>query len=226
MTKKTPGAIFSFVIDMMLLLAKYGWKEIVLFSVLWIGIGAALWFAHPAAIAVPALGLLFVLNFFRDPIRRVPTEPGLLVSPADGTVVEISEVQEDEFLKVPCTKIGIFLSVFNVHINRSPCDGKVRAVKYKPGKFLDARDPRCGPENESNAIQIGDVLVKQIAGLIARRIVCEAKPEDTLVRGEKFGMIKFGSRTELYIPKDQIAELRVKLKDKVKGGKTVIARTR
>lgn len=210
---------------MMLLLAKYGWKELVLFSLLWAGLGAALWFAHPAAVAAPVLGLLFTLNFFRDPIRRVPGEPNLLVSPADGTVVDISEVQEDEFLKAPCHRIGIFLSVFDVHINRSPCQGTVRAVKYKPGRFLDARDPRCGAENESNAIHIGDVLVKQIAGLIARRIVCEARPDDTLGRGQKFGMIKFGSRTELYIPKDQVAEIRVKLKDKVKGGKTVIART-
>ncbi len=226
MTKKTPGAILSLVIDMMLLLAKYGWKELILFSLLWTALGAGLWFAHPAAAAVPALGLLFTFSFFRDPIRRVPAGENLLVSPADGTVTEISEVQEDEFLKAPCHKIGIFLSVFNVHINRSPCEGTVRDVRYKPGKFLDARDPRCGAENESNSIHIGGVLVKQIAGLIARRIVCEAKPNDTLARGQKFGMIKFGSRTELYIPKDQVAEISVKLKDKVKGGKTVIARTR
>ena len=226
MTKKYPSAILSLVIDMMLLLAKYGWKELILFSLLWTAIGAGLWFAHPAATAVPALGLLFTLSFFRDPIRRVPTEERLVVSPADGTVTEISEVQEDEFLKVPCHKIGIFLSVFNVHINRSPCEGTVREVKYKPGKFLDARDPKCGAENESNSIHIGDMLVKQIAGLIARRIVCEAKPNDTLARGQKFGMIKFGSRTELYIPKDRVAEISVKVKDKVKGGKTVVARTR
>jgi phosphatidylserine decarboxylase len=211
---------------MMLLLAKYGWKELVFFSLVWIGFGAALWFAHPAAIAAPALGLLFTVSFFRDPIRRVPQEPNLLVAPADGTVDEISEVQENEYLKTSCTKIGIFLSVFNVHINRSPCEGKVRAVTYKPGKFLDARDPKSSSENESNAIHIGDVLVKQIAGLIARRIVCEARPEETLARGQKFGTIKFGSRTELYIPKDQVAEISVKLKDKVKGGKTVLARTR
>jgi phosphatidylserine decarboxylase len=211
---------------MMLLLAKYGWKELILFSLLWAALGAGLWFAHPAAAAVPAVGFLFTLSFFRDPIRRVPAGENLMVSPADGTVTEISEVQEDEFLKAPCHKIGIFLSVFNVHINRSPCEGTVRGVRYKPGKFLDARDPRSGVENESNSIHIGGVLVKQIAGLIARRIVCEAKPDDTLARGQKFGMIKFGSRTELYIPKDQVAEISVKLKDKVKGGKTVVARTR
>ena len=214
---------------MLLLFAKYGLKELVLFSLLWIGLGGALWFVHPAAryaLPVPAALLLLTMSFFRDPPRRVPTEPNLLVSPADGTVVEISEVDENEFLKAPCHKIGIFLSIFNVHINRSPCDGTVRARRYKPGRFLDARHPDCGALNESNTLQVGDVVVKQIAGLIARRIVCQAGTHDVLTRGQKFGMIKFGSRTELYIPKDHVAELKVRLRDKVKGGETIIARTR
>jgi phosphatidylserine decarboxylase len=211
---------------MLLLFTKYGWKELLFFSIVWIGLGAGLWLVHPYALAFPAVALLLTFNFFRDPARRIPDEPGLLVSPADGTVVEISEAEENEFLKVPCRKIGIFLSVFDVHINRSPCAGTVRATKHQPGKFLDARDPRCGAENESNTIHIGNVVVKQIAGRIARRIVCEAKPDDALARGQKFGMIKFGSRTELYIPKDDVQEILVKLKDKVKGGETVIARTR
>lgn len=213
---------------MLLLFTKYGWKELLFFSLLWLGIGAALWFAPPWAryvLPLPVLGLLFTLNFFRDPPRRIPSEPGLMVSPADGTVVEIADMNEPEFLKVPCTRIAIFLNVFNVHINRSPCDGVVRATRYKPGKFLDVRHPDCSTQNESNTIHLGDVVVKQIAGLIARRIVCEAKPEDQLARGERFGMIKFGSRTELYIPKTQLKEIRVKLKDKVKGGETIIART-
>jgi phosphatidylserine decarboxylase len=226
LTEKLTGAILRHVIDMLFLFAKYGRKELVVFSLLWAALGTALWFAHPAAAAVPALGLLFTLNFFRDPERAIPQEADLLVSPADGTVVEISEVQEDEFLRAPCHKIGIFLSVFDVHVNRSPCDGTVRATRYRPGKFLDARHPDCGRVNESNAIHVGDVLVKQIAGAIARRIVCEAKPNDVLARGQRFGMIKFGSRTELYIPKDRVAELRVRINDKVKGGQTVIARTR
>ncbi|HLY09549.1 MAG TPA: phosphatidylserine decarboxylase family protein [Planctomycetota bacterium] len=214
---------------MILLFAKYGWKELLFFSLLWSAIAAALWFAPPVAryaLPVPVVGLLFTLNFFRDPPRRIPSEPGLMVSPADGVVVEIADMVEPEFLNVPCTRIAIFLNVFNVHINRSPCDGVVRALKYKPGKFLDVRHPDCSTLNESNTIHLGGVVVKQIAGLIARRIVCEAKPQDTLTRGEKFGMIKFGSRTELYIPKDQVQEIRVKLKDKVKGGETIIARTR
>jgi phosphatidylserine decarboxylase len=214
---------------MLLLFAKYGWKELLFFSLLWAALGVGLWFLHPAAryaLFLPAAGLLFTFNFFRDPPRRVPTEANLLVSPADGTVVDIVDMDEPEFLKVPCTRVGIFLSVFDVHINRSPCDGTVRATKYKPGKFLDARHPDCATLNESNTIHLGDVVVKQIAGLIARRIVCEARPDDTLLRGQKFGMIKFGSRTELYIPKNQVDEIRVKLKDKVKGGETIIARVR
>jgi phosphatidylserine decarboxylase len=229
LTQKVADAIFTSDIDMLLLFAKYGWKELIYFSVLWIALGAGLWVAPAGAhyaLFVPAVGLLFTLSFFRDPIRRVPTDPGLLVSPADGTVVEISEVDETEYLKARCTKIGIFLSVFNVHINRSPCAGPVRATQYRPGKFLDARHPDSSSQNESNTLHIGDVVVKQIAGLIARRIVCEAKPDDVLERGQKFGMIKFGSRTELYIPKDHVKEINIKLKDKVKGGKTVIARVR
>ena len=102
----------------------------------------------------------------------------------------------------------------------------MKAVKYTPGRFLDARHPDSGALNEQNAIQVEGMLVKQIAGLITRRIVCAARPGDALARGERFGMIKFGSRTELYVPKDQVAEIRVKLRDKVKGGETVLAKTR
>ncbi len=212
---------------MLLLFAKYGRKELFLFVFIWALIGAALCFAPPYAryaLPLPIIGILFTLNFFRDPARRIPTESGLMVSPADGTVNEISEAVENDFLKVPCHKIGIFLSVFDVHINRSPCDGQVHALKYRPGKFLDARDPRCGAENEANSMHVGGVVVRQIAGLIARRIVCESKPGDTLARGQQFGMIKFGSRTELWIPKDQVREICVKLNDKVKGGETLLAR--
>lgn len=211
---------------MLLLFAKYGIRELVLFSIFWSALGAILGFwVHPAAALPPALGLLFTLSFFRDPARNIPQGEGLLVSPADGTVVEISEVEETDFLKVPCHKIGIFLSVFNVHINRAPCDGTVRATRYSPGRFLDARNPESGRANESNSIHLDDVVVKQIAGAIARRIVCEARPNDRLARGQKYGMIKFGSRTEIFIPKSKVREISVRLKDKVKGGETVIART-
>lgn len=207
----------------------YAVKELVFFSLLWIAAGAALWAAHPLgrwALPLPLAGFLFTLNFFRDPSRRVPADPGVLVSPADGTVVEISEVEETEFLKAPCHKIGIFLSVFDVHVNRAPCDGPVKASRYTPGCFLDARHPECGARNECNALHVGDVVVKQIAGLIARRIVCDVRPPDVLARGQRIGMIKFGSRTELYVPKDQVREIAVRLNEKVKGGETVLARVR
>jgi phosphatidylserine decarboxylase len=211
---------------MLLPFTKYGLRELALFSLLWVALGALLFFlVHPLAAIVPALGLLFTLSFFRDPNRKIPEEKGLLVSPADGTVVEISEVEETEYLRAPCHKIGIFLSIFNVHVNRAPCEGTVRAIRYQPGRFLDARHPDSGRVNESNTVHLEGVVVRQIAGTIARRIVCEAKPEDTLARGQRFGMIKFGSRTELYIPKSQVRELTVKMKDKVKGGQTILART-
>lgn len=211
---------------MLLLFAKYGIKELLFSSLLWAAIGTALFlWVHKAAALVGVLGIFFTFNFFRDPSRRVPQEANLLVAPADGTVVDLAEVEETEFLKAPCHRIGIFLSVFDVHINRSPCEGTVRATRYQPGKFLDARNPDCGKLNESNAIVVGDVLVRQIAGAIARRIVCEAKENDVLARGQKFGMIKFGSRTEVYVPKARVREITVRLKDKVKGGETVIART-
>jgi phosphatidylserine decarboxylase len=211
---------------MLLLFSKYGIRELVLFSFFWSVLGAILAFwVHPAAALPPALGLLFTLSFFRDPVRRIPDGEGLMVSPADGTVVEVSEVEETEFLKAPCHKIGIFLSVFDVHINRAPCDGTVQATKYRPGRFLDARNPECSNRNESHSMHLGDVVVRQIAGAIARRIVCEARPNDRLTRGQKYGMIKFGSRTEIYIPRSKVKEISVRLKDKVKGGETVIART-
>jgi phosphatidylserine decarboxylase len=212
---------------MLLLFAKYGWRELVVFSLIWAALGAALWFAHPLAryaLPLPIIGILFTLNFFRDPPRRIPADPDILVSPADGTVTEISEAVEPDFLNVPCRKIGIFLSVFDVHINRAPLEGTVEAVKYRPGRFLDARDPRCGAENEASSMHVGGVVVRQIAGAIARRIVCEARPGDRLGRGQQYGMIKFGSRTELWIPKDRVREICVKLNDKVKGGETLLAR--
>lgn len=214
---------------MPLFLAVYGVRELVIFGTLWtlLAVGGA--FIHPAVAIVPVLLLVWTFAFFRDPRRRIPREPGLLVSPADGTVTEITEVESPEFLGEPSMRIGIFLSVFNVHINRAPCDGVVEATKYTPGKFLDARHPDCGRLNESNAVVLkrpsGRVLVRQISGAIARRIVCACREQDRLERGQKFGMIKFGSRTELYVPKRLLTEISVKVGDKVKGGESILART-
>lgn len=212
---------------MALFLASYGTREILLFGLLWtaLGIGAA--FVFPPAAAVPALGLWFTLYFFRDPRRVPPAADDLIVSPADGTVVEISKSPESRFLNEETVKIGIFLSVFNVHVNRAPCAGVVKRIQYTPGRFVDARKPDCGTVNEQNAIHIDGkvpVVVTQIAGAIARRIVCAIRENEPLEKGQKIGMIKFGSRTDLYIPASKLAELQIKLGEKVKGGETVLAR--
>ena len=183
------------------------------------------------------LGLLFTLLclfFFRDPERVPPGRAGAIVAPADGRVVSVTPAVPPAELglgTVPRWRVSIFLSLINVHVNRVPADGTITRIAYRHGSFLNASLDKASDANERNAVALRladgrEIAFVQIAGLIARRIVCEAKPNDTLTRGEKFGMIKFGSRTELYIPKDRVAEIRVKLKDKVKGGETVIARTR
>ena len=213
---------------MILFLASYGKREIILFSLLWIFLGGLLGWLFPPAAAIPACGLLFTLYFFRDPKRKIPEDPQTLVSPADGTVVEISEVPSHDVLGEDTVKIGIFLSVFNVHVNRAPCAGVVQSVRYTPGKFHDARDPECGKYNEQNAMHIDGpipVVVTQIAGLIARRIVCAIRETETLEKGQKIGMIKFGSRTDIYIRKSQVSDIQIQLKDKVKGGETILVRT-
>ncbi len=167
---------------------------------------------------------LFVLFFFRDPERAVPEGKGLVVSPADGKVIVIKDIYEPTYLKQDVKQISIFLSVFNVHVNRAPVEGTVELVKYNPGKFHVASVDKASLDNEQTAMVIANgkdkVLVKQIAGLIARRIVCYAKPGDAIKRGERYGLIRFGSRTDIFLPKD--AEIRVKLGDRVKGARDII----
>lgn len=168
----------------------------------------------------------FTIYFFRDPIRRIPGDPKLVVSPADGTIVAIEEFKTSPHYDGPCKRISIFLSVFNVHVNRSPYEGTVESITYKPGQFLDARGANTSELNEANTVRMttprGPMTVRQISGLIARRIICKVEVGETLAKGEKFGMIKFGSRTELYLPVD--AQICVTLKDKVQGGATIVAR--
>jgi phosphatidylserine decarboxylase len=167
---------------------------------------------------------LFVLFFFRDPERVVPEGKGAVVSPADGKVIVIKDIYEPTYLKQDVKQISIFLSVFNVHVNRAPIEGTVELVKYNPGKFHVASVDKASLDNEQTAMVIANgkdkVLVKQIAGLIARRIVCYAKPGDAIKRGERYGLIRFGSRTDIFLPKD--AEIRVKLGDRVKGARDII----
>lgn len=167
---------------------------------------------------------LFVLFFFRDPERVIPQDTNLVVSPADGKVIVVKDIYEPDYLKQDVKQVSIFLSVFNVHVNRSPVEGTVEIVKYNPGKFHVASVDKASLDNEQTAMVIANggrkVLVKQIAGLIARRIVCYAKPGDAIKRGERYGLIRFGSRVDLFLPKN--AELKVKVGDRVTGARDII----
>jgi phosphatidylserine decarboxylase len=186
----------------------------------------AAWFVSIwLALAFVAL-FLFTLAFFRDPDRRVPADPNLIVAPADGTITDIVELDENEVLKTKTRRVGIFLSIFDVHTNRAPIDGRIVYCQRRGGIFLDARDPDCPEKNEAVTWAFensrGTIVVRQLSGAIARRIVGWAKVGDELKKGERFGMIRFGSRTELYLPLQ--AEVLVKTGDHVSGGSTVVAR--
>jgi phosphatidylserine decarboxylase len=170
--------------------------------------------------------LLCTVAFFRDPEREVPSDRNLIVAPADGTVMDIVEVAETEVLKSETRRVGIFLSVFDVHTNRAPIDGRVIYRQRRPGLFVDARRPDCSEKNESITWAFENprvtIVARQITGAIARRIVPWANVGDQLSKGDRFGMIRFGSRTELYLPLSAI--VLVKIGDHVAGGSTAIAR--
>ena len=219
--------------------ARYGLGTLWGIAVILAAAGAALWTGvHPWSALAPAAAFLFCVYFFRDPDRKIPEGEDLVLSPADGTVVDIEEVDELEFLGGKALRVGIFLSIFSCHVNRAPVGGKVTRTRYRPGKFLAAFNKRASRENESNFVGIETgietarelpggplrVGVKQISGVIARRIVSVAREGDSLARGERFGMIKFGSRTELYLPPEAVADLCVKVGDKVRAGTSVIGR--
>jgi phosphatidylserine decarboxylase len=170
----------------------------------------------------PLLLAAFFLWFFRDPERTIPIEPGLILSPADGKITDIVAFTE---AGRELTRVSIFLNVFNVHVNRTPIAGILRDVKYQPGKFLDARHPQCSELNEQNVVVLeGEgktIVLRQIAGLLARRLVFTKKIGDAVSRGERIGMMKFGSRADVIF--DRAAELRVKVGDRVAGGTSVLA---
>ncbi len=175
--------------------------------------------------------LLWILSFFRDPQRQSPDGANILLSPADGVVSDIATVDEQTFVGGKALRIGIFLNIFNVHINRMPCAVRVESVTYRKGRFINAMNADSGRVNESNDIGLTRIedpadklLLRQVSGAIARRIVCEAEVGEEFGSGEKFGMIKFGSRTELYLPIRGEATCRVKVGDKVKAGLTVLVR--
>ncbi len=212
-------------------IAREGLREMLLGTLLLAALawGAAWW--HWAA-ALPFVVLwLWLIAFFRDPPRRRTFAPGEFCAPADGTVTEITTLDRYPPLDGPALRIGIFLSLFNVHVNRMPCAGTIRSVTHKPGEFLDARHPDSGARNESNTLVIephaplrGPVILRQVAGLVARRIICHARAGDRLPIAHRFGLIKFGSRTELIIPHHANVEIMVSLGDKVRGGLTLLAR--
>ncbi len=182
------------------------------------------WLTHSWGLSLlPLLPAAFFLWFFRDPERVIPSDEGLVVSPADGKVTDVSATQLNG---VPSTRISIFLNVFDVHVNRSPISGVIKSAVYKKGAFGNAMTAASAEDNEQNIVTMeGEgmtVVFKQIAGLLARRIVFNHKPGETLARGQRVGLIKFGSRTDVIFP--QPAELRVKVGDRVVGGASVLAR--
>jgi phosphatidylserine decarboxylase len=168
---------------------------------------------------------LFIAYFFRNPRRKIPLDENAIVSPADGRIIHVGECLEDRFLKATALKVSIFMSIFDVHLNRVPVSGKIIERSYNPGKFLVASREKSSLLNEQNALVLETadqwrMVFIQIAGLIARRIVCYAKAGDALTRGEIFGMIRFGSRVDLYLPPDVKALVRVG--QHVKGGESII----
>ena len=197
------------------------WVFAVLFA-----LAAMLWFVMHWLVIVPFLLVLFCISFFRDPDRAAPADPKAVVAAADGTVTAVEELDENEVTRSRMKRVAIFLSVFNVHTNRAPIEGKVIYNRHFPGSYLDARNPESSKKNEAMTWGFENphatLVVRQITGAIARRIVAWSKPGDLLKKGERFGMIRFGSRTEIYLPLD--CEVTVKPGDKVQGGATVIAK--
>jgi phosphatidylserine decarboxylase len=201
-------------------IAKEGWMFIIpaglLTGLFWI-------LSLPWIAGVFGILLLFVTYFFRDPEREIPSDANVVVSPADGKVVEIV-TEKDPILGQSFKRISIFLSVFNVHIQRMPISGKIEKVLYNQGKFLAAFNHKASLDNEQNTILISSgkthVLVKQIAGLIARRLVCWVQSGDKLERGQRFGLIRFGSRVDLFLPEN--SRISVSIGDRVEGGSSVM----
>jgi phosphatidylserine decarboxylase len=204
------------------ILAREGWAHVAIaFTV-----AVAVHYAAGWAWAAPFwLATLFVVQFFRDPARAIPQAPGAVICPADGKVIALGEA-EDPYLKRPAKRISIFMNVFNVHSNRLPVSGEIKQRWYHPGSFLNAALDKASRENERNALWIRtddgeDVVVVQVAGLIARRILCYVAPGRRVTGGERYGFIRFGSRVDVYLP--TTSRFEVALGDKVRGGTDIIA---
>jgi phosphatidylserine decarboxylase len=226
-------------LSMRILLTKYGLPQVAAFPamILVVMVTVYIWgtkaIMSPTAViiveVIMAILLVWVLVFFRDPHRDIPEGEGILVAPADGRVTDIENVQENDVIQGEALRIGIFLSIFDVHINRTPCAARIDKVTYKPGQYTNAMNPSSGRVNESNDIAMtrlaepkDALLVRQISGAIARRIVCMAEVGADFACGERFGMIKFGSRTELYLAARDNVKCVVKVGDKVKAGETIL----
>jgi phosphatidylserine decarboxylase len=217
-------------------LAVAGVAEVVFYSVLLLGLAAALAvlavFVHWSFVlgTAAALGFwIFIVSFFRDPERTIPTDARALLSPADGTIIGVGEVEEPDFPGGRAYRVSIFLSPFNVHVNRAPRTGRVTAVRYFKGYFVAATRADCDKVNEQLWLDIEEpggrlLRVKQVAGAVARRIVCWARPDEVLTAGQRYGMIKLGSRTDVLMPAGEPIEVLVKAGDKVKGGASVLLR--
>lgn len=204
-------------------IASAGWAYLAVLGAI---TGIFYYYSYKPVSMLTASLFLFTAYFFRNPRRTIPKDCRAVLSPADGVVLSVSNVHEDKFLGGSAKKVSIFLSIFNVHVNRSPVAGEVKYVKYVPGKFLPAFKSHASEINERNYVGLESpgfrVLVCQITGFIARRIVCYAKEGRRLDQGQMFGVIKFGSCTEIYVPED--VEILVGPGDSVKGGETIIGR--
>jgi len=204
------------------IIAREGWPFLgisLLVSVL-VSVFAGLIWAAPLWILT-----LFILQFFRDPPRHIPGNSKTVVSPADGRIVVVEKVR-DPYVDREALKISVFMNVFNVHSNRSPVDGQIKARWYNPGRFFNAALDKASTENERNALWIKtldghDVTCVQVAGLIARRILCYVKDSDDLVRGQRYGFIRFGSRVDVYLPVD--SRVKVVIGEKVQASSTILA---
>jgi len=222
-------------------LTKYGLREITLATAcsLAVCVGICLaspwlqWWAIAAALAPIVAVYLWVLWFFRDPDRIAPQADGLFVAPADGRIADITNIGPESELKCSGVRIGIFMNIFNVHLSRSPANGAVESIEHRPGAFLDVRDPHASERNESTTVRLKyehagreyPIVFRQIAGLIARRIVTDLNEGQSVNRGQRIGMIKFGSRLELLVPDELVSKVCIEVGQVARGGQTVLIET-
>jgi len=215
-------------------ITRYGWLQVAVALVLLVlGIAFFLGKGNWIGLLMAAVAL-GVLAFFRDPERKIPAEANVLLAPADGKITDVGPAVENEFIHGQTMRIGIFLSVLDVHINRACCGGEVAYIQGHPGKCINAmRAAKASEYNRANCLGLncpehpaGKVMIKQITGVIARRIVCKCRVGNRLDAGQRYGMIKFGSRTELFFPVDERAEIMVKKGDTVRAGATIMVRYR